>query len=246
MLVYPGPSSLPRSKPSPIKSILKNPSITVSSLPGMHIAFYFDIVDPPPLGLLGPSDPVSVPPTTDISSTRFDAPLPTRFPFANRPAPASGALIRRRPAVGVLDVSTTPSPCLSLTPVPFQKPISVCTRFATWLENQKCVHDETLLRAVERDGNHLLCLAKATVTFDNALRGQVVPPTVNGVASPLIEHARTLRIFAELLKLKISEGSLNEELETAVLRDGEALLRLAISCLEFDQAIHGSDSAQVK
>ena len=97
----------------------------------------------------------------------------------------------------------------------------------------------TLLRAVERDGSHFLSLAKATVMFDNALRGHV-PPTSNNVASPLDEHARTLRAFAERLKAKISEGNLSKELETAVLRDGEALLRLALCCLEFDQALRGS------
>lgn len=75
--------------------------------------------------------------------------------------------------------------------------------------------------------------------FDNALRGHAAP-TVNGVASQLGEHARTLRVFAELLKSKISEGTLSKELETAVLRDGEALLRLALRCLEFGQAISGS------
>jgi len=101
------------------------------------------------------------------------------------------------------------------------------------------VQVDVLLRAVERDGSHFLSLAKAAVMFDNALRGDVVP-TVNGVASPLGEHARTLRVFAELLKSKISEGNLSKELETAVLRDGEALLRLALRCLEFGQAISGS------
>ena len=78
--------------------------------------------------------------------------------------------------------------------------------------------------------------------FDNALRGNV-PPSVNGVANPLSEHAQTLRVFAELLKSKILEGSLSEELETAVLRDGEALLRLALCCLDFDQAIRDSGGA---
>lgn len=81
--------------------------------------------------------------------------------------------------------------------------------------------------------------------FDNALRGNV-PPPVNGAVSSLIEHARTLRGFAEFLTFKIGEGSLSEELEAAVLRDGEGLLRLAISCLEFDQTIRGSSSVQVK
>ncbi|KAG8212962.1 hypothetical protein J3R82DRAFT_11328 [Butyriboletus roseoflavus] len=163
-----------------------------------------------------------------LPPSRLDVPLSTNGAFTNGSMPpASGALIRRRPAVGVLDI-----------------PISVCTRFATWLENQRCVHDETLLRAVERDGRRLLCLAKATVTFENALRGNV--PSVNGAVSPLMEHARTLRVFAEILDVKIAEGSLSEELETAVLRDGEALLRLAICCLEFDQTIRGSGSAQVK
>lgn len=81
--------------------------------------------------------------------------------------------------------------------------------------------------------------------FDNALRSHYVPPTVNGVVNPLVEHAQTLRAFAELLRSKISEGRLSEELETAVLRDGMPFFGLAISCLEFDQAIRGSESGKV-
>ena len=102
------------------------------------------------------------------------------------------------------------------------------------------MHGDTLLHAVERDGRHFLSLAKATVTFDYALRG-LAPPAENGVTSPLGEHARTLRVFAELLKTKLSEGTLSKELETAVLRDGQPLLKLAVCCLEFDKAIRGSD-----
>lgn len=97
-----------------------------------------------------------------------------------------------------------------------------------------------LLRALERDGSHFFSLAKATVMFNDALRGRVPPTENEGVTSLLGEHAQTLRVFAELLKSKRSEGSLSKELETAVLRDGDALLRLAMSCLEFDQAIAGS------
>lgn len=98
------------------------------------------------------------------------------------------------------------------------------------------------MQAVERDGGQLLSLARATITFDNALRGNVLPP-VNGVEGALGEHARTLRVFAQLLESKISEGTLSEELEKAVLRDGEALLRLALCCLDFDQAVQGSTAA---
>jgi len=99
------------------------------------------------------------------------------------------------------------------------------------------VHVDVLLRALERDGSHFFSLAKATVMFNDALRGRVPPTENDDVTSPVGEYARTLCVFAELLKSKLSEGSLSKELETAVLRDGEALLRLAMSCLEFDQAI---------
>ncbi|KAG9315392.1 hypothetical protein JVU11DRAFT_4540 [Chiua virens] len=120
------------------------------------------------------------------------------------------------------------------------KPICLCTRFATWLESQKHVHDDALLRAVERDGAHFLRLAKAALSFDNALRGHV--PTLDDAVldNPLREHARTLRVFAEVLRSKVAEGILSEELKAAVLRDGEALFRLAVCCLDFDQAIRGS------
>lgn len=104
------------------------------------------------------------------------------------------------------------------------------------------MHDDELLGAVERDGKYLLALAKATVMFDNALHGNA-SPCANASANPLSEHARTLRTFAELLKSKISEGSLSEELEKAVLRDGDALIRLAQCCLDFDQVIQGPSSA---
>ena len=70
------------------------------------------------------------------------------------------------------------------------------------------------------DGSHLFSLAWATVTFDHALRGNV-PPSVNYAADPLREHARTLRVFAERLESKISEGPLSQELEKAVFRDRE-------------------------
>ncbi|KAN0092701.1 hypothetical protein V8E55_003485 [Tylopilus felleus] len=174
------------------------------------------------IGSLGSSAPAPPSPTTSpSSSSRFDCPSPPLPASGFDPAP--GPLVAwRRPVVHVLD-----------------NPISVCLRFATWLESQTCVHGDTLLCAIERDGRSFLALAKATVAFDHALRGRL-PPTANGVASAFGEHARTLRVFADLLTSKMSEGSLSRELETAVLRDGEALLRLALCCLELDQAIKGS------
>jgi len=76
--------------------------------------------------------------------------------------------------------------------------------------------------------------------FDDALRGHVPPTVMNGVVFCLLgEYAQMLRAFSQLLQFKISQDHLSEELETAVLRDGEALLRLALSCLDFDQAIRG-------
>ncbi|KAF8552050.1 hypothetical protein OG21DRAFT_1486512 [Imleria badia] len=199
-----------RPKPTPLKSILKLPSVAAAPSPGS-------------------SHPASPPPITSVSSSTtsssLDGPesLPASGPSVSGTDPSSTTMIPwRPPPIHVLD-----------------KPISVCMRFATWLESQNYVDGDALLRAIERDGSHFLSLAKATVTFDNALRGHV-PPSVNGIANPLGEHARTLHVFAELLKSKISEGSLSKDLETAVLRDGEALLRLALCCLEFDQAMRGS------
>ncbi|KAG6369683.1 hypothetical protein JVT61DRAFT_14108 [Boletus reticuloceps] len=216
----------PPKSPLKLKSILKRPSAAVAPLPALLVptapsfaSSYIDIDipdDPEPVSFLSDAPP-------SASGTVAD-PAPGPGPGAG--AGAGPLIAWRRPALHVLD-----------------KPISVCMRFATWLESEKCVHEDALARAVERDGRPFLSLAKATVMFDDALRGRVpLTRTVNGGATgPFGDHARTLRVFAELLKNKISEGNLSAELEAAVLRDGEPLLRLAVCCLELDQAMRGSD-----
>lgn len=100
----PGPTSL-RPKPSPTKSILKPPD-RHCVLPARYVRIA-SLDRPCRLSRLrGSSDPTSVPPDHESLSSRDpEVPLSANGSLTNGVAPASGTLIKRRPAVGVLDVS---------------------------------------------------------------------------------------------------------------------------------------------
>ncbi|KIJ05850.1 hypothetical protein PAXINDRAFT_103608 [Paxillus involutus ATCC 200175] len=127
-----------------------------------------------------------------------------------------------------------------------QRPVAevlemLCTRFSIWLESRATCEQDRVLSAVERDGSRFFNLARSTLAYEDALQG-VVRHTKSDVDGEIGEHARTLRDFARFLESKILAGNLSLQLEQAILRDGEPLFKLAVCCLDFDQAIRGAGS----